>query len=287
MIKSMTGYGGGLFVVDGREFFLEARSVNHRFLDFKIRLPDRSLSLEGRIRSAIKERFSRGYFSVSVCPAGDLSGDLDLNIPLSKSCYNTLNKLREALDVEEEVTISHLLSFKELLINRYSPGNLDCDAFKEALLKALSQLDEMRAEEGENLADDINTRLSALEEMAVRVEAMSSVVTEKYRERLNARLSHMADLHVDEARLLTEVTLLAERSNITEEVVRAKSHIDLFRRFMTSEDPVGRRMDFLCQELQRELNTIASKANDTEISHVVVDMKGELEKIREQVQNIE
>jgi len=291
MMKSMTGYGSGEFSVAGRVYSVEIKSVNHRYIDFSMRVPDRLIAgLEGKIRGELKNRFSRGYFSVSIYPSGGDEGVLQLNVDLAREYHAGLVQLCRELGLAEKVDLSHLISFKDIFAARREREKDDeggWEIVKSALGKALTALSAMRGVEGEELSGDISTRLSLLEKSMKDVEERTPLVADHYRERMIERIASLTDTEFDEGRLLTEVALFAERSNITEELVRIKSHIDQFRKMLHLDEPVGRRLDFLCQELQREINTIASKANDVEIAHHVVEMKGELEKIREQVQNIE
>ena len=291
MMKSMTGYGSGEFSVAGRVYSVEVKSVNHRFIDFSMRVPDRLIAgLEGKIRGELKNRFSRGYFSVSIYPSGGEEGVLQLNVDRAREYHTNLVSLCRELGLEEKVDLSHMICFKDIFTARREREKDDeggWDIVKEALGQALAALSVMRGEEGEELSRDIATRLSLLEKSMKEVEVRTPLVADRYRERMMERIASLTGAEFDEGRLLTEVALFAERSNITEELVRVKSHIEQFRKMLQLDEPVGRRLDFLCQELQREINTVASKANDIEIAHHVVEMKGELEKIREQVQNIE
>lgn len=287
MIKSMTGYGDGVFSSNGKGYTVEIRSVNHRFVDFSMRLPDKSIGIEEKIRGEIKKRFSRGYFSVFIYQVNDESDALNVNIPLSVKYMTTLKRLKNELNIGGEIKLSHILLFKDIFSPGSSSGRVEWETMQEGLSTALSKLEGMRIEEGKNLANDLNLRLANIDALAKSIEERSPEVTNSCRERLKQRVSSLLDMQIDEARLLMEVTMFAERSNVTEELIRTWSHLSQFKRFMASEEPVGRRMDFLCQEIQREANTIASKANDAEISQMAVDVKGELEKIKEQVQNIE
>ncbi|MFQ5586078.1 MAG: YicC/YloC family endoribonuclease [Thermodesulfobacteriota bacterium] len=290
MIKSMTGYGSGEFGVGGRVFSVEVKSVNHRFIDFSMRVPERLCpGLEGRIRTEIKSLFSRGYFSVSIYPSGAEEGAVDLDIDLAMRYRDALRRVRDELDLDGEVDLSHIINFREIFSagreSRVTEGAWE--SVREGFRQALEKLSGMRNEEGRKLSQDIAVRLTSLEGLAGEIEERTPLVADRYRERLSKRIASLTDMELDEGRLLTEVALFAERSNIAEELVRIKSHVEQFNKMLQLDEPVGRRLDFLCQEIQREINTIASKANDLEISHRVVEMKGELEKIREQVQNIE
>ncbi|MCP3678571.1 MAG: YicC family protein [Deltaproteobacteria bacterium] len=291
MTKSMTGYGSGCFNAGGRSFSVEVKSVNHRYIDFSMRVPERLIpGLEGKIRAAIKAHFSRGYFSIAIYPSGAEERAVELNLDLAREYHGALVRLHDELALDGKVDLSHIISFKDIFSSpggEQSIGEEGGDAAMVGLLQAITILSEMRGEEGAALSRDITGRLASLEGSAGEIEERTPMVADRYRERLMGRIASLEGVEFDEGRLLTEVALFAERSNITEELVRIRSHVEQFRALLKLSEPVGRRLDFLCQEIQREVNTIASKANDLEISHSVVEMKGELEKIREQVQNIE
>ncbi|MFQ5330161.1 MAG: YicC/YloC family endoribonuclease [Thermodesulfobacteriota bacterium] len=291
MIKSMTGYGSGGFTVGGRSFSVEVKSVNHRYIDFSMRVPERLIpGLEGKIRTEIKSHFSRGYFSVSIVPSSAEERGIDLNLDLARAYHGALVKLRDELALDGKVDLSHMISFRDIFASSGGEKVVDeegWEAVREGLRQAITILADMREGEGAALSHDITCRLADLEKRAGVIEERTPLVGDRYRERLLERIASIEGVEFDEGRLLTEVAIFAERATITEELVRIKSHLEQFRTLLNLDEPVGRRLDFLCQEIQREINTIASKANDLEISHGVVEMKGELEKIREQVQNIE
>ncbi len=290
MTKSMTGYGSGGFTVGGRNFSVEVKSVNHRYIDFSMRVPERLIpGLEGKIRAEIKAHFSRGYFSVAIYPSGAEERTIDLNLDLAREYHSALVRLHDELALDGKVDLSHIISFREIFSSggEKGVGEEGWDAAMGGLRQAITILSDMRGEEGVALSHDITGRLASLEGSTGEIEERTPMVADRYRERLLGRIASIEGVEFDEGRLLTEVAVFAERSNITEELVRIKSHVEQFRALLKLSEPVGRRLDFLCQEIQREVNTIASKANDLEISHSVVEMKGELEKVREQVQNIE
>jgi len=291
MTNSMTGCGSGSFTVGERNFSVEVKSVNHRYIDFSMRVPERLIpGLEGKVRAEIKGRFSRGYFSVAIYPSGAGERGVELNLDLARAYYDALVRLHDELALDGKVDLSHLITFRDI----FSTGGEQAveeeeggDAAMEGLRQAMTTLADMRGGEGAALSRDIIGRLADLEEIAGVIEERTPLVGDRYRERLLERIASIDGVEFDEGRLLTEVAIFAERATITEELVRIKSHLEQFRALLKLDEPVGRRLDFLCQEFQREINTIASKANDLEISRQVVEMKSELEKIREQVQNIE
>ncbi len=297
MIRSMTGYGVADFSIGEDRFSLEIKGVNHRFLEINIKAPDRFSLLENKIRETIKQFCSRGCLFISITSAGEGGGALKANIPLAKQYLGILQELKSGLGLKGEIDISLLLKFRDIFSSAERGGDLEMDweGLKAGLEIALNSLVRMRGEEGSALAKDIALRIDCMKEIISKMDTRAPLVAEGYREKLKQRMAGiLGGVNIDEARLLTEVALFAERSNITEELVRLSSHINQFRDMLRIGEPgvhpkdaSGRKMDFLCQEILREINTIGSKANDFELSNLVVSAKAELEKIREQVQNIE
>lgn len=291
MIKSMTGYGIAEFSIGEDKFSLEIKSVNHRFLEINVKAPIRFSLLENKIRDEIKRSFSRGCFYVSIATAGEAAGILKMNIPLARQYLNALHELKTELSLKGAIDIELFLKcFKDI----FSPGETSLDlerdwqGLKQCLGIAIGSLESMRQDEGSTLSDDMALRLHSIKSSASKMEKRAPVITEMYREKLKQKMANiLGNANIDETRLLTEAALFAERSNITEELVRLKSHLAQFKDMLKLNEPVGRKMDFLCQEILREINTIGSKANDLELSNFVVTAKAELEKIREQAQNIE
>ncbi|MEE8185876.1 MAG: YicC/YloC family endoribonuclease [Thermodesulfobacteriota bacterium] len=288
MIKSMTGYGSSEITLQGRRYSIEARSVNHRFIDISMRLSEGFLKYEQKIREMIKRRFSRGYFTVYVHSTSDTAKSLDINIPLARNYLDAIKRLKEELNIDGSIDLSLMLMFREIFLRgELEYGENNWEELKEGIDTALSKLTDMRKAEGKNLSHDISSGLVALGGYVAKIREREPSVIDFYRERLKRRIESFSDIQIEEQRLLAEVAIFAERSNITEELTRLDSHIEQFNKTMELNEPNGRRLDFLCQEMLREINTIASKANDVDISHMVVEMKWELEQIREQVQNIE
>lgn len=292
MFKSMTGYGRGEAYAGGRKFTVELKSVNHRYCEIVLRLPRVMSGLEDRARRLVQNRVSRGrvdgYFSTE--SAGENSAAVKVDKALAKSYYNAMKELKEALQLEGEVKLKHLLAMPDVLKAAEVEEDLEewWPAIGEALEAALDQLVRMRTTEGEKLVADIMKRVEIVAALNEKVLVRSPIVVEEYREKLSARFKDLiAEGSLDEGRLAAEAALFAERSNITEETVRLESHLGQVRACLQSKEPVGRKLDFLMQEMNREINTIASKAADLEISRAVVEVKSELEKVREQVQNIE
>ncbi|MCL0049563.1 YicC family protein [Peptococcaceae bacterium] len=290
-MKSMTGYGRGEAQKDGYCFVIEMRSVNHRFCEVMVkgRVP---LSIEEKIKAMIKERIKRGRVDVriSVETTGQaFIEQIKVDKDLAMAYYKELMKLKEVLQIDG-ITIKDIVSLPGVLETK---GNVDelenyWEVIKEAADNALEQLLYMRSVEGAVLADDIKMRMENIRKMNDEIAKRSTEVVNDYRNRLKQRVNELVnDVLIDEGRLELEVVFFAEKSNITEEIVRFNSHIDQAYGCFNTEEPVGRRLDFLLQEMNREVNTIASKAADCKISEIAVNIKSELEKIREQVQNVE
>ncbi|HED24368.1 MAG TPA: YicC family protein [Firmicutes bacterium] len=291
MIKSMTGYGRGCGSADGFIFLAELRSVNHRYADLAMRLPRELYFLEDQIRRLLLTEIRRGRVEVSLSlnevPAG--LRQVGVNYDLAEDYYRALRKLTDRLKIPEEVKLEHLLQMPEL----FKPAALELTedqvwpAVSEALKDALKQLMEQRRAEGENLYRDLSVRCNNLAEMAAEAAERAEEAKEECRRRMNEKFQELLSGNFEETRLLMECALLVERMGVDEELVRLKSHIDAFRTAMEESEPAGRKLDFIAQEMFREVNTIGSKAGDYKLTSTVVDLKAELEKIREQIQNLE
>lgn len=292
MLVSMTGFGVGRVHDDQVSVVVEARSVNHRYFEPYIRLPRGYMALEEKIRTEVAKRIQRGRVEISVLIEDfTLRGrTVTLDSHLLRSYHAALTEARQHVPVEGELTAEALLSVPELFQIRESPVDPDSvwPWVGEAVGQAIDAVVQMRKAEGARLQQDILGRLSVFAECVAKIADRAPTVVEVYRERLVQRLAEWhRDITVDESRLSAEVAFMAERSNIDEEIVRLRSHIAAFENTCAAEGPVGRKLDFLLQEMNREVNTIGSKASDGEIAGYVVDAKAELEKMREQVQNIE
>jgi uncharacterized protein (TIGR00255 family) len=298
VIKSMTGCGAAPFAIGEDRFTIEIKSVNHRFLEINIRVPDRFFLLENKIRDIIKKSCSRGSLSISIISRGETAGQLKPNIPLARYYVGVIRELQRELGLkQEEIDISLILRFKDIFSFSSIEHNhgMDWTGLKSGLEGALNDLLKMRGEEGCALAKDIGLRLNYMGDFISKMEKRAPIISETYREKLRQRMTEILDCaDIEETRLLTEVAVFAERCTITEELVRLKSHVTQFKGMLEADeqdtypkDGLGRKADFICQELLREINTIGSKANDFELSTLVISAKAELEKIREQVQNVE
>ncbi|MFU8794058.1 MAG: YicC/YloC family endoribonuclease [Dethiobacteria bacterium] len=291
MIKSMTGYGRGSSSRDGFAFSAEMRSVNHRYADISIRLPRELYSLEDRVRRLLLEHISRGRVEVNLAmdevPAG--LRQVKVNFDLAEDYYSSLKKLATRLDLPEEIKLEHILQMPEL----FKPAGITLTedevwpAAGDALQEALERLLEQRRIEGENLCRDLSERCGNLEKLIATAVVRAEEAKEDCRNRTEQKLSELLTGQFEETRLLMECAILVERMGVDEELVRLKSHIEAFQTNLSGSDPAGRKLDFIAQEMFREVNTIGSKAGDYRLTNIVVDMKAELEKIREQIQNLE
>lgn len=290
MAKSMTGYGRAEFeLADGEAYSVEARCLNHRFLDISLRTPERFSPFDLKIREEIKKRFARGSFSVFINLVSKGAAELKLNPAVVELYSQAAQRLKEEFGISGEADVPTMLKMKDIFaVERKGPlVDADWDAVASALGGALAQVEDWRKREGAALKEDLLSKLSSVEGLLFGIEARLPKAVEAYRDRLAADIERLAGAKADPARILLEAAVFAERADVNEEVVRLKSHLELFRKFLGFEEPVGKRLDFLCQEIGREVNTIGSKPSDVRITQTVVEMKGEVEKIREQVQNIE
>ncbi|CCJ34176.1 YicC/YloC family endoribonuclease [Caloramator australicus] len=292
MIKSMTGYGRGECEENNRRFVIELKSVNNRYLDINIRLPKHLISLEDNIRKYISSRVSRGKIDVFV--SQEKFSDDDIKVVLDEQVasyyYNVYSELKKKFNLQEEITLSLLAKAPDVIIIEKNEDDVETvwDTMKKALDEALSVFIDMRTKEGLKLKQDILERCMIISEKVNLIEKRSPSIIDEYREKIKLRVSEfLKDVEIDESRLLNEVAFFADKVNIDEEITRLKSHIEQLRLSLESDEAVGRKLDFLIQEMNRETNTIGSKANDLSIANLVIDIKSELEKIREQVQNIE
>ncbi|MCR4288600.1 MAG: YicC family protein [Deltaproteobacteria bacterium] len=289
MPESMTGYGRASFSIKDDSFTIEVKSLNHRYLDFNIRMPDRFSFLEPKIKDEVKKRFSRGAVSVSVYYEESKTSDLKLNLQAAKAYLDAAEVLKKELGVKGDADIAVLLGTKEIFLSNRKALDLEpaWEAMKGALAGALQEAHDWRKKEGVVLKADISERLKSFEARLSGIEAEVPVIKEASLKRLREEIERLVKDRVTEDRLVTEAGILAQRADVSEELVRTKSHINMFRQYLERLEPVGKRLDFLCQELFREINTTASKSGSARVAQSVVEMKSELEKIREQVQNIE
>jgi len=288
----MTGYGSGSASFPGGRASIELRAVNHRFLEVKMMLPREFLPWEGEWREMIEAQVKRGRLDVSLTFSGRSPRPyaVNLNLDLARAYREAITRLQRDLQVKGEFDISFLTSRPELfqVTEKPQPTQAEVQAVGQALRLALTALERQRSREGRFLARDLRTRIAVLERARQAISRRTPVVQELLREKLRERVTNLLQrVDIDQGRLLQEVAALTQRSDITEELVRLQSHEQALTEALRSNEPVGKRIDFLLQEVQREINTIGAKADDTTIRHLVVAAKEEVEKLREQVQNIE
>jgi len=288
----MTGYGRGEVDRDGAKFTVELSSVNRKQSDIVVNLPRDFAALEPRIRQTLNERLSRGRTSVVVSfeDAGNGNRQLTLDTPLARSYHDAMQALQKELDAPGEITIGAILQAPGVV--RFSDNQLNADdawpSIEQALGSALNELIRMREREGNHLAADLQQRVDNIRAEINQVRALVPGVIEKYRAALRDRINKAGlDLALDDERLLKEVAIFADRSDVSEELTRLDSHFAQFGDQLRKQEPVGRTLEFIAQEISRELNTLGAKANDAAISKHVVMCKAEVEKIREQIQNLE
>lgn len=292
---SMTGFGRGESKTEKYSFTVEIKTINHRYLDINIKLPRRISFLEEWIRQIIKKDILRGRVEVFIKMDmhGQSESKLSLDTELAKNYNDILHTIKKELDIEEKISLSTITRFPDII--KTTENEIDSDEIKNDLFSglnsALKSLKDMRELEGRELVKDINNRLKILSGNIDIIEGLSSTVEEDYRQRLKLKMEEILksfNVQPDEQRILQEAAIYADKSSITEEIVRFRSHIlQLETITKNSGEAIGRKLDFLIQEMNREANTIGSKSSNIEITSKVVDIKSELEKIREQIQNIE
>ena len=293
MIKSMTGYGRAEAIVGSKRIVVEIKSLNHRFLDVSLRLPGALSSLELELKKKINAKFSRGKIEVGIRMDSTVSPErgagMDLNLPLLRNYHSLLCRMKEELSLPDEINLALLSSFRDIFVSQDDDDLEAIGKTLEVLLEeAVTMLMVMRSKEGETLVRDLRSRIALVEQVVGVIQGRVPQVLKAYQKRLLERIKELVgDMEIDAARLMQEVAIMAEKSDITEEIVRFRSHIDQFVEMLQGDEAVGRKIDFLIQEMGREVNTIGSKSNDAEISIGVIEIKSELARIREQVQNLE
>ncbi|MBQ2748087.1 MAG: YicC family protein [Firmicutes bacterium] len=294
MIKSMTGFGKGEFSDGKRNITAEIKTVNHRYCDITVKMPRRYSFAEDKIKNAVKEVVRRGKVDVSIMVENIADDDINvqLNTPVAKQYYDNLKELANTFGLEDKITLQFLATLPDVM--RSVPDASDEEEITNALLapvrEAAKRLDEMRIIEGAKLAEDLEMRSGLIRDITAKIAERAPMVEKNYAEKLKERISELVEgsITIPEDRILLEAAIFADKSNITEELVRLDSHlIQLNSIIAKSNQPDGKKLDFLVQEMNREANTIGSKANDIEITNLMLGIKAEVEKIREQVQNIE
>ena len=292
MIKSMTGYGRSVQIVDGMNITVEIKSVNHRYFEFSSRVPRSFGFLEEKLKSYFMGRLTRGkmecYVSLETVEEPDTI--VSLNHPLIKGYLAAYEELEKTYGLENNIKVSDISRIPDAFSLRKEAADEDriWAAVETVAAEALAGFVAMREKEGERLKADVASRLDIILENVAFIEERSPETVKEYNEKLVARLNELLeDAHIDEQRLLTEAAIFADKIAVAEETVRLRSHISQMRTFLEADEAIGKKMDFLIQEFNREANTIGSKASDVEIARKVVEIKAEIEKIREQIQNIE
>jgi uncharacterized protein (TIGR00255 family) len=292
MIRSMTGYGRVQQFIDGFNILLEIKSVNHRFYEFSARVPRLYGYVEEKLKAYMQGYISRGKVDVflTIESIEGVNVDVQLNYHLAESYIAALRELRNKFNLIDDISVANIAHNNDIFTVTKPPENenLIWNAVKKAADSAIAEFVNMRTLEGERLKNDIAQRAEKILGFVDIIEQRSPSTVEEYRARLTQHMKEvLLDIKLDENRILMEAALYADKTSVTEETVRLKSHFKQFSLMLEAEEPVGRKLDFLMQEMNREANTIGSKALDLDIASVVVEIKAELEKIREQIQNIE
>ena len=284
MILSMTGFGRGTAVRNGREITVELRSVNSRYFEYSSRIPRTCSYLDSRLKKQLNERITRGKVELSMTVQNVDAADtvVAVNMELARSYQQAMRDISEQLGIKNDISAGVITRFPDVLTTRHADVDEEqlWEDVSAVTAQALDRFVEMRAAEGAKMKADVENRLNFLEECVGRVEAYTTRLYEKLKVILE-------DRDIDDARVLTEAAIFGDKTAVDEETVRLRSHIAQYRDILALNEPVGRKLDFLTQELNRETNTIGSKCQDLDITRIVVDMKAEIEKIREQIQNLE
>ena len=292
MIRSMTGYGRWEEVVYGYDIQVEIKSVNHRYCEYNSRLPRAVAFVDDKLKAHLQQKISRGKVDITVWidAVEDGISEVHVNKPMAEATLKALKDLGEMYNVKDDISIMQLARQPEVLITKMAPVDEEIvwNALQVVTDKALDSFLAMREREGEKLRNDVLARVDIILEAVSFVEERNPQTVKEHMEKVTARMKELLDsASVDEARLLTEAALFADKIAVAEETVRLRSHIDQLKVMVQSDEAVGRKLDFLVQEMNRETNTIGSKCQDLELAKTVVNVKAEIEKIREQIQNIE
>ena len=292
MIRSMTGYGRGEAVLHDRAITVEVRAVNNRYLDCAVKIPRVYVFAEEAIKARVQSQVGRGKLDVFVTIDASAADQVavTLNRPVADGYYAALTQMKETYGLAEPVSLSLFSRFPDVFLVEKAQGDADVieGDILQVLDQALADFNAMRAREGAKLAEDIRAKGEAIAALVTQVEARSPETVAAYREKLRQKMQEVLEnTQIDESRILTEAALFADKVAVDEETVRLRSHLAQLGEMLQAQGPIGRKLDFLIQEFNREANTIGSKCSDVDLARVVVDLKGEIEKIREQVQNIE
>ena len=291
MIKSMTGYGKATLSQDQKEYQVEIKSVNHRYLDISVKMPRTLSYLEEEVKKAIATKVKRGKIDVFITFENNSSEgkEIKINTEIAKIYVDELKKLAKQEDILANIEVTEISKFPDVLSIQ---NNQEDETIKVELIETVShatdKLVQMRAVEGNKMAEDLLIRIQAIQEKVKEISSLSTGLIEEYVVKLEGRIKEiLKNQEVDETRLAQEIVIYADKCSVEEEVTRLKSHISQFEKLLKTDEPIGKKLDFIIQEMNRETNTIGSKANHLEITNDVIDIKTELENIREQIQNIE
>ena len=292
MLKSMTGYGRAQKILSGRDILVEIRSVNHRYYEYSSRIPRTYNYIDEKLKALLKNSISRGKVEVAVTVNSIESKDTEIaiNKAVAEGYVQALRSISDELGLEDDLTLSKMMKLPDIFTIQKTPDDEEqvWNDVAQVAEEAVAKFVEMRTTEGQRLKTDITEKADGILRMVMEVERLSPITVENYRSRLFRKLSEILESkEVDEQRILTEAAVFAEKIAVDEETVRLRSHISQLKNMLSSDEAVGRKLDFIVQEMNREVNTIGSKAQDLNITKIVVDMKAEIEKIREQIQNIE
>lgn len=292
VLKSMTGYGRNEAIEGGKKILCEIKSVNHRYSDYTIKVPRYYGFLEYKVRKFASEFISRGKVDINIAVESYEQADKEIlvNTELAKSYLKAFTTLRDELGLADDISVMKLAHYPDIFIAEQKAENEDeiWQSVKKVLESAAASFTAMREREGERIQKDLEQRVEYMKTLAAKIEERSPQTVKEYRERLYEKLKEILDgKEIDESRILTEAAIFADKVAVNEELVRLSSHFDEFYAITASNEPAGRKLDFLIQEINREINTTGSKANDIEIARLVVELKAETEKLREQIQNIE
>jgi uncharacterized protein (TIGR00255 family) len=292
MLKSMTAYGSAESLKDSLEFIVEIRSGNYRYREIVLKLPQSLQPFEEKVRSIVSSTVKRGRIEVSIQikDNGNRGLKLELNRPLVKAYIQVFKELNEELECKQRIDPSFFSQLKDIIITKQDSIDIEnvWPDLEDVINKAVRSMESMRINEGRALEKDFLERLNRITRYIDEIRARTTVIVESYRDKLRQRINKLIkNIEINEDRLIQEVALIADRSDITEELIRVESHLEQFRNFINQDDVIGRRLDFLLQEINREVNTMGSKAADSLVSQLAVEIKAELEKLREQIQNVE
>ncbi len=292
MIRSMTGFGRYEDTIDGRDIIIEIKSVNHRYFEFSSRITRGYGFLDEKLKSYLQNRISRGKIDlyVSIETLEDTDAQVSINHSIAAGYVNALHELAQRYNLRDDISVSTVSRNTDIFTIHKTPEDEEIiwNAVRQVTDKALDTLLAMRETEGKRLKEDVLQRAELILKTVDQIEERSPQTVEEYRQKLQQRLQEMlGDTNIDEQRILTEAAIFADKVAVAEETVRLRSHFEQLRNMLNSDEAVGRKLDFIVQEMNREANTIGSKCVDTQIAYMVVNIKAEIEKIREQIQNIE